>query len=171
MRGVLAVGPEVLTHAGLNVPEGRDRAAVERLDFSLLELAAEVAFALGLPPEAIDVAARPALDVPEVGLAVVAEAGFEAIENDGRGADVAVFVNQGPARGGHGLGAEDEIGGVGRAGQGGGRERVLRRTAGIVGAGRHIGRPGHPPGHRPFATVGRTRIGPRLPSCVLAAAR
>ena len=41
MGGVLAVLAEVLAHAGLHVPEGRDRAAVERLEFSLLQTAAE----------------------------------------------------------------------------------------------------------------------------------
>jgi putative transposase len=71
--------------------------------------------------------------------AAVAEAGFEAIENDGRGADVAVFVNQGPARGGHGLGAEDEIGSVDRAGQGGGRDIEVVRAAEVAGIAEEAG--------------------------------
>ena len=42
---------------------------------------------------------------------------------------------------GHVRGTEDQVGGVGRTGQGGGRHRCLRRPAGTVGAGRNIRRP------------------------------
>ena len=58
--------------------------------------------------------------------------------NDGRGADVAVLADQGPARGGHGVGAEDEIGGVGtepaRAAAGSGSSGGRPGLSALVGA-------------------------------------
>src|SRR5690606_33438558 len=85
MGGVVAIRTEVLAHTGLYVPEGGDGAAVESLNLGLVQLAIERALALGLPPEAVDVAAGPALGLPAIALLAVAEAGLERIDQHGGG--------------------------------------------------------------------------------------
>src|SRR5690606_19203871 len=98
---VVAVGTDVLAQACLQIPEGGDGTAVEGLELGLVQFAAELAFALGLPPEAVDVAAGPALGLPTVAVGAVAEVGFEGVDEYGGRADVAVLGQQLLARRSH----------------------------------------------------------------------
>ncbi|MCY1551425.1 hypothetical protein D9M68_877540 [compost metagenome] len=91
MGRVVAAPVEVVAHPGLHIPERGDGAAIESLDLGAVQAVVDVAFALGLPPEAVDVAAGPALDLPTVGVGAVAEAGLEVVDDDRGRAHVAVL--------------------------------------------------------------------------------
>src|SRR3546814_8426413 len=67
----LGVRSKVVANAGLEIEPRRDGAAPERLHFNLLRTLAEVPFALCLEPELIDIAAVPALSIPQIGLLTV----------------------------------------------------------------------------------------------------
>ena len=139
MRGVLPVFAEILADASLHIPERRDRTAVERLDLAL-DRTVEIALALGLPPEPIDVSAGPSGDVPGPALLAVVEADLKPVDDDGGGAHVAVLAPQPFAGRGHPVRTPDGVGRMSRAGQGGRRRGRKPWAAGIVRAGRHVRR-------------------------------
>ena len=64
------------------------------IKLGMFDIAVERAFAFRLPPEAIDVAAIPALHVPGITLGAVVDGGFEAIEDNGMRDDFAILDPQ-----------------------------------------------------------------------------
>src|SRR3546814_15474583 len=90
----LGVRSKVVANAGLEIEPRRDGAAPERLHFNLLRTLAEVPFALCLEPELIDIAAVPALSVPEIGLLTVADPRLQLIHHEPQGSELALVGTQ-----------------------------------------------------------------------------
>ena len=114
MRARVRFGIEA--DARLQVEEGTDGAAVKRLNLRIFQIAAELALALCLEDEAVDVAAIPALGIPDIsGVAALGgKARFEPFDQDHAGRHSAVFPCELTAGGSHGSFAPDRIGGVTR---------------------------------------------------------
>ena len=64
--GARRVGRDVVPQPDMGIPERRNRARIERLDFKVLDRLAESAFALGLDQKAIDIAAEPGIAFPAI---------------------------------------------------------------------------------------------------------
>ena len=79
----------------------------------MFDLILKRAFAFGLPPETIDVAAVPALRVPVVGFAVIVETNLQPLNDDGRRSHAAILGHQLLAGPRHERRIEVEIGCVG----------------------------------------------------------
>ena len=125
-----AAGLEVEPHARLQIEEGADRAAVEHLNFGILQCAAEFTLAFGFEHEAIDVAAIPGLRIPHISVfaAIGCNPRFQPLDQDRAGGHAAVFACQLRACGGHCVAAPDCIGRISRAFQ-------CARRDGVFGCG------------------------------------
>ena len=112
MRARLGFGIEA--DARLQIEEGADSAAVERLDLRILQRAADLAFAFGLEHEAIDVAAIPGLGIPDIAVlrAIGRKPGFEPFDEDFARDHAAVLARELAAGGRHGRAAPDRVGGM-----------------------------------------------------------
>src|SRR3546814_18867475 len=97
----LGVRLKVVANAGLEIEPRRDGAAPERLHFNLLRTLVEVPFALRLEPELIDIAAVPALSVPELAVLSVADPRLQLIHHEPPGSELALAGTQILASGGH----------------------------------------------------------------------
>src|SRR3546814_869571 len=75
------IRPEVVAEAGLDVEPRRDGAAPTRLHLGFLELLAKTALALGLDPQLVDVAAIPALRIPEIAVPAIMDTCFELVDH------------------------------------------------------------------------------------------
>src|SRR3546814_14182894 len=96
----LGVRLKVVANAGLEIEPRRDGAAPERLHFNLLRTLVEVPFALRLEPELIDIAAVPALSVPEIAVLTVADPRLQLIHHEPPGSALALVGTQILATGG-----------------------------------------------------------------------
>src|SRR3546814_2444146 len=79
---VWTIRPVVLSSTRLKVEPWRDRPAPERLDLGILELAPDRAFALGLDPELVDIAAIPALTIPQIPVSPVPSPVLEPVRSE-----------------------------------------------------------------------------------------
>src|SRR3546814_6822333 len=75
------IGPDVVAKASLEVGIRRDGAAPERLHLNLFRFLAEAAPAFGLDPKLVEVAAIPALRVPEIAVLAIMNSRFELVDH------------------------------------------------------------------------------------------
>src|SRR3546814_2154512 len=124
----LRIRPEIVTEACLEIEPGRDGAAPERLHFGFFRFLAEAALAFALYPKLVDVAAIPALRVPEIAIPAIVDTGFELVDHHSVRPHRALFGTKLLARLGHGRRVEQRVGGMSRTGQRGRRRRSFGRS-------------------------------------------
>ena len=81
-----AMGFEIMPHAGLKVPIGRDCAGIQRLELGVFgTVAIQGSTSLGLYPELVDIIAPTGLAVPVQGFRFVRKLRFELVEQNIKG--------------------------------------------------------------------------------------
>ncbi len=69
-----------MAHSDLNIPERRQGAAVQRLEFCGFQCFALLALPFALEPELVIGAAIPGLGVPHLGILLIGEARFQPVD-------------------------------------------------------------------------------------------